>query len=188
MNPFGRQERRHRQEEDEAGPWRSAGPELCVAAVALATCSIAAYVLAGFPSAVLVVVIFSALALVVLNCLPPRTSVPPRPGAPGPGRQITAHSYRRLQTCLRIGTTSALAYQCSLAPLLEHLLAARLSQHHGINLYTDPEAARRVLCANRRDRDLWAWVDPARQTPPRNDAGGIPPRTLVRLVRRLEQL
>jgi hypothetical protein len=175
----------------QAGPWRSARPELAVAATALVSCGTAAFVLAGLAGTVLVVVIFSALALAVFSLLLPRTlELPPRPQVPGRGREATvwAHGYWRLQIDLREGTTSIFAYEFGLAPHLEHLLAARLSQSHGINLYTDPEAARRVLCANRRDRDLWAWVDPARQTPDRNNAAGIPPRTLARLVRRLEQL
>jgi hypothetical protein len=179
------------QEQRELGPLQGARPELAVAATALVACSIAAFVLAGLAGTVLVVMVFSALALAVFSLLLPRPlEVPPTPEVPGRGREATvwAHGYWRLQIDLREGTTSIFAYEFGLAPHLEHLLAARLSQSHGINLYTDPEAARRVLCANRRDRDLWAWVDPARRTPDRNNAAGIPPRTLARLVRRLEQL
>jgi hypothetical protein len=175
----------------EPGPWRAARPELAVAATALVACSIAAFVLAGLAGTVLVVVVFSALALAVFSLLLPRPlELPPRPEVPGRGREATvwAHGYWRLQIDLREGTTSIFAYEFGLAPHLEHLLAARLSQSHGINLYADPEAARRALCANRRDRDLWGWVDPERRTPDRNNAAGIPPRTLARLIRRLEQL
>jgi hypothetical protein len=175
-------------EQEEAGAWRSAGPELAVAAVALLCCGTAAYILAGIPGTVVVVVIFTALALGVLALLVPRASLPPP--RPIPARETTswARSYWRVQLRLREGTTSVFAYQFGLRPQLEHLLAARLAQRHGINLYTDPEAARQVVCAHSRDRDLWAWVDPDRQPPDRNDARGIPPRTLARLVRRLEQL
>jgi hypothetical protein len=173
---------------DEAGPWRRARPELAVAAVALLCGSTAAYILAGVPGTVVVVVVFTAFALVVLAVLVPRGSLPS--ARPNRGRQPTnwVRSYWRVQLRLREGTASVFAYQFGLRPQLEHLLAARLAQRHGINLYTDPEAARRVLCAHPRDRDLWDWVDPARQPPDRSDARGIPPRALARLVRRLEQM
>ena len=45
--------------------------------------------------------------------------------------------------------------------MLEHLLAARLAERHGVHLYQDPEAARRLLCRSGRDADLWPWIDPA---------------------------
>ena len=83
-------------------------------------------------------------------------------------------------------------YQAELRPVLEHLLAARLAERHGVNLYDDQDAARRLLCRTSRDADLWTWIDPA--TRPRG-AGrgatterGIPRRTLTRLVDRLERL
>jgi hypothetical protein len=89
---------------------------------------------------------------------------------------------------LNEGTLSGSSYQLGLGPHLEHLLAARLSERHGVNLYREPEAARQLLCANPRDDDLWAWVDPMRPAPGPVDAPGIPPRALARLVQRLEQL
>jgi hypothetical protein len=184
-------EQQRYQDEDKGAAWRSAGPELGAAGIALVSCSIAAYVLAGLAGAVLVTVVFSALALVVLTFLLPQGSPPPpRPEMPDRLRPATTslHSYWRLKVHLREATISAFTYQAGLGPRLEHLLAARLSQRHGINLYTDPEAARRVLCAKPKDQDLWAWVDPTRQASNSNDAAGIPPRALARLVRRLEQL
>jgi len=45
--------------------------------------------------------------------------------------------------------------------VLEHLLAARLAERHGVNLYQDPAAARAVLCRDSRGAELWAWIDPA---------------------------
>jgi hypothetical protein len=80
------------------------------------------------------------------------------------------------------------AYEEALRPHLEHLLAARLSERHGVNLYTQPEAARSVLCANGKDLDLWRWVDPGRSITGRAEGPGIPASTLARLVQRMEQL
>jgi len=84
-------------------------------------------------------------------------------------------------------------YQAELRPVLEHLLAARLAERHGVRLYDDPEAARRLLCRTSRDADLWQWIDPAARPPSTSGRGatterGIPRRTLTRLVDRLERL
>jgi len=95
--------------------------------------------------------------------------------------------------------TSQGFYNSELRPVLEHLLAARLAarlaERHGVHLYQDPEAARKLLCRSPRDADLWPWIDPAPQTTrPKTsvrDAAeqrGIPRRTLARLIDRLEQL
>jgi hypothetical protein len=76
--------------------------------------------------------------------------------------------------------------------VLEHLLAARLAERHGVHLYANPEAARRLLCRTSRDADLWQWIDPATRPPVTNRGAtterGIPRRTLTRLVDRLERL
>ena len=66
-------------------------------------------------------------------------------------------------------------YDSELRPVLEHLLAARLAERHGVNLYSDPARARKLLCAQRRDADLWAWVDPQHcEAPTSKDRRGIP--------------
>jgi hypothetical protein len=190
-DPVGEHQRSRQAQDDHAGTWRGTGPELVVAGVALVSFSAAAYVLAGLPGVVIVATVFSGVALVVFQYLLPRDSgPPPRPVLPSGGRRNTtwAYPYWRLQTRVRDGRASVFAYQSGLGPYLEHLLAARLSERHGINIYADPEAARRVLCAKRRDRDLWAWVDPARPVLERSRAAGIPSHVLARLVRRLEQL
>ena len=76
--------------------------------------------------------------------------------------------------------------------MLEHLLASRLAERHGVHLYQNPDAARRLLCRRPRDADLWAWIDPeGLPEAPASKAGterGIPARTLARLVDRLERL
>ncbi|HEY6788292.1 MAG TPA: hypothetical protein VI365_13385, partial [Trebonia sp.] len=72
--------------------------------------------------------------------------------------------------------------------LLEHLLAARLAERHGVNLYTDPAAARRAFVRTARDDALWPWIDPAVVTAASDAHLGIPRRTLARLIDRLEHL
>ena len=68
------------------------------------------------------------------------------------------------------------------------LLAVRLAERHGISLHDDPAAARRLLCPGHRDDRLWYWVDPARPPATTGTQSGIPPRTLARLIDRLEKL
>jgi hypothetical protein len=88
--------------------------------------------------------------------------------------------------------TSRGFYDTELRPVLEHLLAARLAERHGVHLYQDPAAARRLLCRNPRDADLWPWIDPGTrpETAARNstERRGIPRPTLARLIDRLEKL
>jgi hypothetical protein len=88
------------------------------------------------------------------------------------------------------------AYDAGLRPTLQQLLAARLAERHGVSLRDDPQQARRLLCRGSRDDGLWYWVDPARPASSARDESsaalsarpGIPPRTLARLIDRLERL
>ena len=87
--------------------------------------------------------------------------------------------------------TSRAFYEADLRPILEHLLAARLAENHGINLYQDQAAARAAFCRGRSDEALWSWVDPAQALRAQDrdmQRVGIPRRTLARLINRLEQL
>ena len=66
-----------------------------------------------------------------------------------------------------------------------------MADGHGVNLYTEPEAARKAFCRTRADESLWPWIDPAQalSTDDRHrQRQGIPRRTLARLITRLEQL
>ena len=173
------------------GPWRSARPELAIAATALAACAISAYAVAGGPAVVVVVTVFSAIALVVVNRLQVRGTGPrPVPDVATDRLPPTASfiNYWRWRNDLKGATASMSSYRAGLGPNLEHLLAARLSERHGVSLYRQPDLARSILCPKGRDVDLWAWVDPEQPAPAPVDAPGIPPRALARLVRRLEQL
>jgi hypothetical protein len=132
-------------------------------------------------------------SLILRGLLPPRQAAPslavPEP-AFGPSFASSLDFWRR-RARMTEGTQSRGAYDAGLRGTLEHLLASRLAERHGISLYEDPAAARRLLCPGGRDGDLWNWIDPAGQPaesgPPR-DAPGIPPRTLTRLIDRLEHL
>jgi len=172
-------------------PWRSARPELAIAAIALAAAAGGAYAVAGGPEAVWVVVVFSALSLAVTSRLltggsGARTTPTVPTDRRAPGGSFIDHW--RMRWGLSDAITSMSAYRAGLGPNLEHLLAARLSERHGVSLYGEPDLARSILCRTATDADLWAWVDPARPPVGELDGPGIPARTLARLLQRLEQL
>jgi hypothetical protein len=173
-------------------PWRGTAPELLTAAVAVAVTAVAAYAVAGWAGLTVVAVVTAAVAMVLLRGLLPQLTpdtskkAKERPQA----RTLTGYSHRRF--VVRNAMSSLNYYNTELRPVLEHLLAARLAERHGIHLYQDPDAARRLLCRNPRDAGLWLWIDPVTRpespTRGRQQGRGIPPRTLARLIDRLEKL
>jgi hypothetical protein len=169
--------------------WRSAVPEVCIAAVTAAVGAVTGYAAAGLPGAVLVVTIEVVAALVVLRILAP----PPVPARLRQRQDVEAvpasfTGYWRKRAGLVDGTKSMTVYDAELRGTLQHLLAARLAERHGVSLHDDPAAARRLLCPSQRDGRLWYWVDPTRPPTTTGTQPGIPPRTLARLIDRLEQL
>jgi hypothetical protein len=183
-----------------ADGWRGAGPELVIAVVLLVTAGIVGYVLAG-PAGSGVV----ALGAAVIVLVGFRGMVPP--GQPLPDldhdqERAVSHApasftgFWRKRAGLEDGTKSMASYDNGLRLTLQHLLAARLAERHGISLREDPDLARQVLCQGQRDDGLWYWVDPGRPSISSADLPGdqaarqrgIPPRTLARLIDRLERL
>ncbi len=164
----------------------------------------AGYAVAG-PSALAVVAVAAAvISLLVLRSLvPPATpgSSPedvsgPDPAVPAPVLSSFSRQWRR-RSRLADAQASMTAYEAALRGQLEHLLASRLAERHGISLYDDPAAARRVFAGGSPGHDsLWRWIDPGRKASPAQEAGltapaeqpGIPYRTLARLIDRLEHL
>ena len=173
-------------------PWRGAGPELVIAGAVIAVAAAAGYLMAGWGGLSVAVTAGAAAAMVVLRYLLPT----PTPDAARKAREkpqarlLTGYSHRRFVVHSSIASRGF--YTGELRPVLEHLLAARLAERHGVHLYQDPDAARRLLCRHPRDADLWAWIDPGTrpETPARkaDTERGIPRRTLARLIDRLEHL
>ena len=177
----------------QAGPagdgWRAAAPEICIAAVLVALAAAAGYVAAGSAGAVVVVIGAAAAALVVMRAITPLGTLPREVHvADTETVPVTFTGYWRKRAGLVDGTHSLAAYDAGLRATLQHLLAARLAERHGVSLHDDPDTARRLLCAGPRDDALWYWVDPARPPARSGKQPGIPPRTLARLIDRLEQL
>ena len=123
--------------------------------------AVAGYAMASWAGLTVVAVATAATAVVILRVLLPAATPDKARTAreKAQARSLSGYSHRRF--VVQTSCESLSFYQAELRPVLEHLLAARLAERHGVNLYADPEAARRLLCRTSRDADLWPWIDPA---------------------------
>ena len=171
--------------------WRPALPELIIAAIAVGVAALAGAAVAGWPGVYIVAAVTAVIALLLLRGIIPRSAAQTlrQKRDKQRARAITGYAQRRF--IVSTSLTSRPVYEADLRPVLEHILAARLAENHAVNLYTEPDKARRTFCRTRGDESLWRWIDPAETL----DADerlrqrhGIPGRTLSRLITRLEQL
>ena len=164
-------------------PWRGAGPELGIAAATYAAAAVAGYLVAGPAGLAVVTIVAVAIGLVATRMLLPThrpetaRTMRDKPTA----QSISGYSQRRFVVAHASETGGF--YEAELQPVLEHILAARLAERHETNLYANPDAARAIL-----GDTLWYWVDPDKSTERQKHQRGIPPRTLARLIDRLERL
>jgi hypothetical protein len=187
--------------------WRRSGPELAVAAVVMLAAGAAGFGLAGPAGAAVAAVVMAAGWLTLVRGLAAgeadgRSSLAgdaplgpagswDEPSGGVRGSVLPAASFTwnwRSVFQVKQATESMASYDAQLRPRLEHLLAARLAERHTVNLYSDPGTARRLLCRDGADADLWYWVDPQRPAVPDRAVAGIGRRTLARLLTRLERL
>lgn len=183
--------------------WRAARPEVIIVAILVAAAAVAALAVASWAGVAVVATVTAVLVLLALRGLAPRPAPESTRKAaesdPSTMRSATGYSQRRFMVAG--GMSSRSFYEADLRPELEHLLAARLAERHGLNLYTDTEQARRVFLATRADERLWEWVaprSPAAGKPgspevraalaAEPDSRGIPRRTLAAIIDRLEHL
>ena len=168
--------------------WQGARRELTVAGLFAAALAMAAWAIGGPRTAGFVLLICVALSLVGLRALiEPRTEPPPPEASHDVGPSRIFLGFWRTRSDLEDATRSLAAWEAGLRPRLTNLLAARLSERHGISLADDPRAAEALLTGTRHD--LWRWIDP--QRPAEADAGsrpGIPRHVLAALIDRLEKL
>ena len=178
----------------DAGPgsrWRDATPELIIAAITVAVAALAGAAVSGWPGVVVVAVAAAVLALLVFRAALPRSAAQASRRAKDKQQARAIFGYGQRRFIVATSLTSRPLYESDLRPVLEHVLAARLAESHGVNLYTDPEAARRVFCRTRADESLWPWIDPGQAVNADQRSrlrGGIPRSVLARLITRLEQL
>ncbi|HXW43181.1 MAG TPA: hypothetical protein VEL03_00230 [Streptosporangiaceae bacterium] len=173
----------------QADGWRAAWPELLSACILVGVVAGAGYAWAGAPAALLILAVAAVGMLALLRSLTEAEQAPPPPAEDWQehGRTLLAGFWRK-RGVVKDATDSQASYELELRVTLQHLLAARLAERHGISLYADPDAARRLLLTGTRNRDLWYWLDPARPADPDHKKRGIPPRTLAAIITRLEQL
>jgi hypothetical protein len=176
--------------------WHQAAPELIIAAIAVTVAALAGAAVSGWPGVVAVAVVVSVLALVVLRAVIPSSAAQSFRVAKDKRQARSISGYARRRFTVATSVTSRPLYESDLRPVLEHILAARLADSRGVNLYTEPAKAKAAFCRTRADESLWPWIDPgqalttdgrSRQQPSRQQHG-IPRRTLARLITRLEQL
>jgi hypothetical protein len=178
------------------GGWAGAVPEICIGCAVIAVTAVAGYALAGIPGTAVAMAASAVAALIVIRVIgtAPGSDDPENPyirsSADVESSPASFAGYWRRRAGLGDGIASLAAYDAELRGTLQRLLAARLAERHGVSLQSDPAAARRLLCPRPRDQDLWYWVDPSRPSPaaPAQHAQGIPPRTLARIIDRLERL
>jgi hypothetical protein len=171
--------------------WRPALPELVIAAITVAAAILAAAAVAGWPGVVVVAAATTVIALLLLRGIIPRSAAQTLRQTKDKQRTQSISGYAQRQFIVATSLTSRPMYESDLRPVLEHILAARLAENHAVNLYTEPDKARKAFCQTRRDESLWRWIDPAETLDADERARqrhGIPGRTLSRLIIRLEQL
>jgi hypothetical protein len=171
--------------------WRPAFPELAVAAVMVAAAALAAAAVAGWAGVVVTAAVTAAVALLLLRAIVPRSAAQALRQKKDKQRARSISGYAQRRFIVATSLASRAMYESDLRPVLEHILAARLAENHAVNLYSEPEAARRAFCRTRGDQRLWRWIDPvqALDADGRADSkNGIPGRVLSRLITRLEQL
>ncbi len=171
--------------------WHPARPEVIIAAIAVAAAALAGGAVAGWAGVAAVAVGTAVIALLMLRVIVPHAAAQTLRQKKAKQRARAIHGYAQRRFVVANSLTSGQVYEADLRPVLEHVLAARLSENHAVNLYTDPEAGRRAFCRTRRDESLWRWIGPVPAPGPAGRAPrprAIPRRTLVRLITRLEQL
>jgi hypothetical protein len=135
------------------------------------------------------VVFATALVLLVLHRHArdrPRTAPAPRfeqalrrrkPTSPQPEELL--HMDREIL----LGSADADHAHRRLLPLLRGIAAARIAARHGFELERRPESARALL-----GEDAWELLRPDRPEPADRHAPGLPPKTVVALIERIEAL
>ena len=153
--------------------------------------ALAAAAVAGWPGVVVVAAATSVIALLLLRGVMPRSAAQALRQKKDKQRARSISGYAQRRFIVVTSLASRPVYESDLRPVLEHILAARLAEHHSVNLYTDPDAARKAFCRTRGDERLWRWIDPKQALDADERASqkhGIPGRILSRLITRLEQL
>ena len=171
--------------------WRPAVPELIIAAIAVAAAILGSAAVAGWPGAVVVAAVTAVIAVLLLRAIMPGSPPQTLRLQKDKQREQSISGYAQRRFVVDTSLSSRPMYEADLRPVLEHILAARLAENHAVNLYTEPDKAKKAFCRGRADEKVWSWIDPGQALAADARAvqlRGIPGRTLARLITRLEQL
>jgi len=169
--------------------WAACVPELVAAAFLILASCLGVYLYGGLGLATYLAAAWAVLCIVMLPALLPPASVQLIEQESWHGQSRTSFlGFWRKRSQIQDATRSMAVYDADLRPSLQHLLAARLAERHGVNLYADPASARRLLDAGWHGPSLWVWLDPERPGATDQRQPGIPPRTLTAIIDRLERL
>jgi hypothetical protein len=170
--------------------WRGSVPELVITCVLLLGTCAAVYGYLGAGAAAIALAVWATVLLIMLRIGLPATPLPQ--AVPDERWQHIPRSsflgFWRKRGMISDAIASMTGYDFELRITLQHLLAARLAERHGISLYAEPDKARRLLLPAEREQELWFWLDPSRPAATREGRHGIPPRTLAAIIDRLERL
>lgn len=170
--------------------WRGSVPELVISGILVIGTCVAVYGYAGAGAAAIALAIWAVVILLLLRMVVPTAAAPDiviRADWQHIGRSSFLGFWRK-RGMLADATASMVSYDAELRAVLQHLLAARMADRHGVSLYADPDAARRLLLRNPRDQELWFWLDPRRPAETQQGRRGIPPQTLAAIIDRLERI
>jgi len=171
--------------------WRPAVPELIITAIAVAAAILGSAAVAGWPGAVVVAAVTAVIAVLLLRAIMPGSPPQTLRLQKDKQREQSISGYAQRRFVVDTSLSSRPMYEADLRPVLEHILAARLAENHAVNLYTEPDKAKKTFCRGRADEKVWSWIDPGQALAADERAvqlRGIPGRTLARLITRLEQL
>jgi hypothetical protein len=92
-------------------------------------------------------------------------------------------TFLKISSDLGWASVSGWHYDHGTRPLLVRVMKTALAERHQFDAASDPERARRLI-----GEDIWPYLDPS--SPPAKDSRvpGVDPRTLARIVDRLEHL
>jgi hypothetical protein len=155
-----------------------------VTALAAAVMLAAGYAVGGQAGLLAVVALAATVAL-----LAARLRIPAPPSRPPASRQEQQQAggefaaYRHIEAALGQAQVSPRHFGHTARPLLQRLLAALLADRRGVDMASDPGAAREAV-----GDELWPLLDPARPASEDSRQPGVSEQTIARIVDRLEDL